>query len=72
MGRGTISFLSQLHRVLPDPCDHQLEAALITELFASSHLSPISNPEALVAQGSEHFEYFDDPDLKCRLSGFSW
>ncbi|KAJ7906243.1 hypothetical protein B0H13DRAFT_2506841 [Mycena leptocephala] len=67
MGQGTISFLEQLHHVLPDPCDHQLEAALITELFISSHLSPISNPETLVAQASEHFEHFDDPDLKCKF-----
>jgi hypothetical protein len=66
IGRGTISFLTQLHHVLPDHCDHQLEATLITELFASSHLSPILNPEALVAQASEHFEHFDDPDIKCR------
>lgn len=66
MVRGTISSLAQLQHVLPDPCDHQLEAALITELFASSYLSPISIPETLVAQGLEHFEYFDDPDLKCR------
>ncbi|KAJ7797818.1 P-loop containing nucleoside triphosphate hydrolase protein [Mycena leptocephala] len=66
MGRGTISFLTQLHHVLPDPCDHQLEAALVTELFASSYLYPISNPETTVTQALEHFEYFDDLDLKCR------
>jgi hypothetical protein len=71
MGRGTISFLTQLHHVLPDPCDHQLEAALITELFASSHLSPISNSEALVAQALEHFVYFDDLILKCRPTFFT-
>jgi hypothetical protein len=68
MGWETISFLAQLHHVLPDPCNHQLEAALITELFASSYLSPISNPETLVAQALAHFEHFDDSDLKCELS----
>ncbi|KAJ7307712.1 hypothetical protein DFH08DRAFT_1051622 [Mycena albidolilacea] len=68
MGRGDISFLTQLHHVLPDPCDHQLEAALITELIASSHSSTISNPETVIAQALEHFEHFDDPDLKCRLN----
>jgi hypothetical protein len=66
MGKGVISFLTQLHHVLPDPCDHHLEAALIAELFASSHLFTILNPETLVAQALEHFEYFNDPDLKCR------
>jgi hypothetical protein len=72
MGRGTISFLTKLHHVLLDPCDHQLEAAFITELFASSRYSTISNPETLVAQASEHFEHFDDSDLKCRCSADAW
>jgi hypothetical protein len=71
-GRGPISLLGQLHKILPHPCNHQLEAALITELFGSSSYSPILNPETLVAQASEHFEHFDDPNLKCRLSAYSW
>jgi hypothetical protein len=66
-GRGSISLLGQLHKILPHPCDHQLEVYFMTELFASSSFSPISNPETLVAQVAEHFEHFDDPGLKCRL-----
>jgi hypothetical protein len=65
-GRGSISLLPQLYKILLPLCDHRLEVYFITELFASFYLSPISNPETLVAQALEHFEYFNDPDLKCR------
>jgi hypothetical protein len=43
----------------------------IAELFSSYIYVPIANPETLVAQALEHFEHFDDPDLKCRLSAYS-
>jgi hypothetical protein len=66
-GQGTIPVLGQLHKILPHPCDHQLEASLIVEHFGSSHIVPISDPETLVAQALEHFEHFEDSDLKCRL-----
>ncbi|KAJ7310791.1 hypothetical protein DFH08DRAFT_756995, partial [Mycena albidolilacea] len=66
-GRGSNSLLPQLYKILPHPCDHRLEVHFSTELFASSYHSPISNPETLVAQASEHFEYFNDPDLKCKF-----
>jgi hypothetical protein len=71
-GQGSISFLGKLHHILPYPCDHRLEAALIAELFASYLYFPISNPETLMAQGLEHFEHFEDSDLKCRLSAYPW
>jgi hypothetical protein len=65
-GRGPIDFLDQLHKILPHPCDHRLEVYLITELFDSYVNVPIFNPETHVAQALEHFEHFEDPDLKCR------
>jgi hypothetical protein len=65
-GRGSISLLGQLHKILPHLCDHRLEASLITEFFGSYLYIPISNPETLVAQALEHFEYFDDLDLRCK------
>jgi hypothetical protein len=65
-GRGSISLLGQLYKILPHPCDHRLEVYLIAELFESSIHLPIHNSETLIAQALEHFEYFDDPDLKCR------
>jgi hypothetical protein len=66
IGHGEISFLEQLHHALPHPCDHRLEAFFIVEIFGSYLHNPIANPETLVAQALEHFEHFDDPDLKCR------
>jgi hypothetical protein len=66
-GQGSIPLLGQLHKIIPHPCDHQLEASLIVELFDTFRHIPISNPETLVAQALEHFEHFDDSDLKCRL-----
>ncbi|KAF7333339.1 ATPase-AAA-core domain-containing protein [Mycena venus] len=66
-GHGTIPLLGQLHKILPHPCDHRLEVSLISELFASFSLSPLSNPQTLVAQALEHFEHFEDSDLKCRF-----
>jgi hypothetical protein len=65
-GRGSITLLGQLHKILPHPCDHRLEVYLINELFDSHLYSSIYDSETLVAQALEHFEYFDDPDLKCR------
>jgi hypothetical protein len=71
-GRGPISLLGQLHKILPQPCEHRLEAYFIAELFASSRTVPISDPETLVPQALEHFKHFDDPDLECRLLTYSW
>jgi hypothetical protein len=65
-GRGSISLLGQLHKIFPHPCDHRLEVYFITELFNSHINLPLSDPETLVAQALEHFEHFEDPDLKCR------
>jgi hypothetical protein len=70
IGQGSISFLGQLQEILPHPCDHRLEVYFITELFASYNHVSISDPETLLAQVVEHFEYFDDPDLKCGLPMF--
>ncbi|KAF8181170.1 hypothetical protein K438DRAFT_1188402 [Mycena galopus ATCC 62051] len=66
-GQGAISFLGQLYHILPHLCDHRLEVYFIAELFGSYTNVPISNPETLVAQALEHFEHFEDPDLKCKF-----
>jgi hypothetical protein len=67
-GRGSISLLGELHKILPHPCDHRLEVWFITELFGSYINVPIPNPETLVDQALEQFAHFEDPDLKCRFS----
>jgi hypothetical protein len=67
MGQGAISLIQQIHNVLPHPYDHRLEAYLIIEQLNSRVLHSISNPETLASEALEHFQEFDDPDLKCML-----
>jgi hypothetical protein len=66
--QGPIPWMVQVHDMLPQLCDHHLEAHFITELFESQRYYPISNPESLIAQYLKHFEQVDDIDLKCMLS----
>jgi hypothetical protein len=70
-GRGPIPLLGQLHKILPHLCDHQLAVSFIAELLGSHSNVPISDPEVLVTQALEHFEHFEDPDLKCGLPIFA-
>jgi hypothetical protein len=72
MGQGAISLIQQIHLVLPHPCDHHIEAYLIIEQLDSWILHSISNPKTLASEALEHFKEFDDPDLKCMLSGDCW
>ncbi|KAJ7923754.1 P-loop containing nucleoside triphosphate hydrolase protein [Mycena leptocephala] len=56
-----------IHNVLPSPRDHRLEAYVITEWLSSLTLISSSNPDTLASNALEHFEEFDDSDLKCRF-----
>lgn len=67
VGRGAIPFTGHIHNILPQPCDHHLEAYYILSLFHSFSSSSISNAETLVFEALEHFKHFDDPDLKCTV-----
>ena len=67
IGRGPISFLGELQKILPYLCDHWLEANFITEFFATHNWFSIPDPDSLVAQALEHFRQIDDPDLQCGL-----
>ncbi|KAJ7892170.1 hypothetical protein B0H13DRAFT_2529347 [Mycena leptocephala] len=63
MGQGVISLIQQIHIVLPRPYDHRLEAYFIVEC-CNSGMCSISNAES---DALEHFEEFDDSNLKCRF-----
>ncbi|KAJ7318398.1 hypothetical protein DFH08DRAFT_820000 [Mycena albidolilacea] len=67
MGRGPISLLGHLQKILPHLDDHWLEASLITELFATQKWSAIPNPDSLVAKALQHFRQIDDSDLQCQF-----
>ncbi|KAJ7869796.1 hypothetical protein B0H13DRAFT_1896478 [Mycena leptocephala] len=64
IGRGPIPFTGQIHSILPQPPDHHLEAYFIVESFVFRPRYLLSSTETLVFEALEHFEHFDDPDLK--------
>jgi hypothetical protein len=67
IGQGYTSLLQQIQNILPHPCDHRLETYVITEWLSSWNFNYISNPDTLASNALEHFEEFDDPELKCML-----
>jgi hypothetical protein len=71
IGQGATSLIQEIQNVLPHPCDHRLEAYLITEQL-NSVLHSNSNPDTLVSIALEHFKEFDDPDLECMASTDCW
>ncbi|KAJ7787406.1 hypothetical protein B0H13DRAFT_2395218 [Mycena leptocephala] len=48
----------------PHPCDHRLKAYFIVELINSWGLDSISSGDTSASNALEHFQEFDDPDLK--------
>jgi hypothetical protein len=66
-GRGKSPFIDQIPSLLPQLYNDQLEAYFITELFGARVYHHIPNPETLIHQALEHFDKFDDADLKCKL-----
>jgi hypothetical protein len=66
-GRGKTDVMDQIHNILPRPCEHRLEAYFITELLISWKYHPISNPETVIAQALQHFDHFNDDNLKCEF-----
>ncbi|KAJ7115450.1 hypothetical protein C8R44DRAFT_928520 [Mycena epipterygia] len=65
---GQSLLMDRIPDVLPQPCDHTLEVAFITEIFNSQGQYPIHNPEALIGQALEHFDHIHDPKIKCESS----
>ncbi|KAJ7186550.1 hypothetical protein C8R46DRAFT_1273209 [Mycena filopes] len=66
-GRGTIALFPRVYESLPNLSNHHLQAYIIAERFNSIHYYPISDPESLITEASEHFKHFEDPDLQCRI-----
>jgi hypothetical protein len=69
-GRGATPLLDLISAALPHPCNHELEARFITEVFTSSYL-PIGNPESLIEKARLHFTHLNDPALECKHTLFS-
>ncbi|KAJ7801047.1 P-loop containing nucleoside triphosphate hydrolase protein, partial [Mycena olivaceomarginata] len=67
MGQGITPLIHQVYKILPHSEDHHLKTYVIIEIFRSWDTTRISDPDTLVTKGLNHFEHFDDPDLKCRF-----
>ncbi|KAJ7821123.1 hypothetical protein B0H14DRAFT_1337019 [Mycena olivaceomarginata] len=67
IGQGIRPLIHQVHKILLHSEDHHLKIYVITEIFRSWRKTRISDLDTLVTKGLNHFEYFDDPDLKCRF-----
>jgi hypothetical protein len=67
IGQGSTSLLQQIQNILPHPCDHRLVAYFFIECLDSGTADSIFNSETLAFDAVEHFEQFNDPDLKCML-----
>jgi tetratricopeptide (TPR) repeat protein len=63
-GQGGTALLDDIPAVLPQPCDHELEALFITEAFNSFQYRPIVNPALLIDQAKLHFDHLNDPSLE--------
>jgi hypothetical protein len=68
MGKGPVSLLQQIHNVFPHPRDHRLEVYFIIEHLNSGIFHSISNPDTMASEALEHFQEFDDPNLKGMFS----
>ncbi|KAJ7113031.1 hypothetical protein C8R44DRAFT_741372 [Mycena epipterygia] len=60
-GHGPLILMNHIPAVLPQPCDHRLEALFITEVFKSKTQELFSNPDLLIAKARTHFEILNDP-----------
>ncbi|KAJ7512271.1 hypothetical protein B0H11DRAFT_2346256 [Mycena galericulata] len=72
-GYGGLALMDQIPNVLPQPCNHRLEAKYIIEVLASQLYQSVPDPEMLISQAISHFPYFNDPILECcfyRSSGY--
>ncbi|KAJ7794021.1 hypothetical protein B0H14DRAFT_132904 [Mycena olivaceomarginata] len=66
-GRGKSPLIDLIPNLVPQLSNDRLKAYFITELFGSWHYHHIPNPEILIQQALEHFDKFDDVDLKCKF-----
>ncbi|KAJ7105549.1 hypothetical protein C8R44DRAFT_745713 [Mycena epipterygia] len=67
MDHGGFTLMDSIPAVFPQPCDHQMEAKYIVELFSAVGFHAIDNPELLIQQGIAHFHHLNDPALKCNF-----
>jgi hypothetical protein len=68
IGRGMIPIFRQIPELIPHAHNPRLEVYFISVLFLSCLYFHISNPQALISEALEHFNSFDDVNLKCMVA----
>jgi hypothetical protein len=63
--RAHLPLLDRIQKFLPLPVDHKLEAYVITEQLNGWNYWSNHRANQLIDQALEHFNHFDDPDMKC-------
>lgn len=64
-GRGHTPLMDYILPILPQPCDHRLEASFLIEALKSNGQYPTRMMEQTIAQAITHFQHVNDPLLEC-------
>jgi hypothetical protein len=67
MGHGYLPLMDQIVNHLPKATDHRLEAYYSIHILSAWRYRPIPNAKQLIDQVQEHFNHFQDLDMKCEL-----
>ncbi|KAJ7131190.1 hypothetical protein C8R44DRAFT_731450 [Mycena epipterygia] len=62
--RGQTQLIDHIPSVLPQPCDHQIEAKYVTEMLRTTGSV---EPQALINRGIAHFHQINNPVLEARF-----
>jgi hypothetical protein len=66
-GRGRLPLLDNNPKSFPQSTDHKLEAYLLVERLSGVYLHVVPDAKGLIDEAIEHFNHFDDPEMKCEL-----
>ncbi|KAJ7881454.1 hypothetical protein B0H13DRAFT_2278531 [Mycena leptocephala] len=66
-GQGESPLMSKIANILPMQRNHRLEARMMLAKIKSWKFTPNFDPEVIVHQILEHFDHFEDSDLKARV-----
>ncbi|KAJ7107003.1 hypothetical protein C8R44DRAFT_858093 [Mycena epipterygia] len=63
-GHTPTALMDYIPAVLPQLCDHRIEAKYVIENLRTLEYHPNADPESLIHQGMAHFQHFNDPLLE--------
>ncbi|KAF8189087.1 hypothetical protein K438DRAFT_1936075 [Mycena galopus ATCC 62051] len=65
--RGNVTLMDYIQPILPQPCDHRLEATFLIDILWAYRHHPSFLPEQLMDQAKNHFQYINDPILESKF-----